>query len=236
MLEIEIVSYKLNAMNVSRFALFAGALWGLGTLLIISISIMSGDKTGLIELDFRPLTATFMIAAYGLETGTYVSWLADYAENGLPLTVVSIALAFVLALIDGFASGWLIAFIYNYLVEKKKFSAASAFGTAAGIVLAICSGLLAQVVLTCSLDIGSFDHSVRPVSFLFLLLSKAGLTEYVSAVRESYATFPKSGSGVLLWALWGFADGYIGGLIVYYIYTMLRGLRGGAAAQGAPKT
>lgn len=212
-------------MNTVRFGFYAGAVWALVSLILIIISLMNGDSTAWVELDFRPLTESVMLAASAFGGEPAFSRIILYAETGLPITPIHVALCVILAFGDGFASGFLIALLYNLisiLREKSKPLPAMYFGVAAGIVLGISSGLLALTGIEYGINILSFDFTVRPVWGIFFALSGVVTAESLDTLRQSYTYFPGTYSGALAWAGWGFIDGFIGGLAISFIYIRLK--------------
>ncbi len=213
-------------MNTLRFGIYAGAAWALVSLILIILSIAGGADASWVELDFRPLTWGTLLIADGLGFSSSFRQVALYAEYGLPIEPVLLAVSLLLAFADGFVSGFLIALLYNLISiirEGSKPLPALYFGIAAGIVLGICSGMLALVGIMYGFLITSFDFTVRPVWALFTLIPEPGSETY-TALKDSYIYFPKQYAGALWWALWGFADGFIAGTVLAFIYTRTRAL------------
>ena len=212
-------------MKTVRFGFYAGAAWALVSFILIIISLMNGDSTAWVELDFRPLTEIVMLSGSAFDVESAFSRIILYAETGLPLTPLHITLCLILAFADGFASGFLIALIYNLISiirEKSKPRRTIYFGVAAGIVLGVSSGLLALTGIKYDINILYFDFTVRPVWGIFFALSGLPTNESIETLRQSYTYFPSTYSGALAWAGWGFIDGFIGGLAISFIYLRLR--------------
>ncbi|MEQ9619811.1 MAG: hypothetical protein RIG61_11660 [Deltaproteobacteria bacterium] len=212
-------------MNTLRFGLYAGAAWALVSLILVIISLMNGDTSAWVELDFRPLTESVMLVADAFGGESAFSRIILYAETGLPITPVHVALCAIIAFADGFASGFLIALLYNLISiirENSKPLPAIYFGAATGVVLGISSGLLALTGIEYGLNIQSFDFTVRPVWGIFSALSGTAAAESLETLRRSYIYFPGSYPGALAWAGWGFIDGFIGGLLISFVYVKLK--------------
>jgi hypothetical protein len=212
-------------MKILRFGIYAGALWALVSLILVAASELIGYRLAWVELDFRILSGAFLLAAKYLGLGGAVSGLAFYAETGLPITPFHIIPCAAVSFADGFASGVVIALIYNAIVRGGGVSVvrkALFFGIAAGIVLGIASGLLALTCITYGVGIVSFDFTVRPVWVTFYLLSKAGVDGAVSPLRDSYIYFPADYTGALAWAAWGFIDGLVEGTVLAYLFLKMR--------------
>ena len=213
-------------MNTLRFGLIAGIIWTLVSLILITASVIIGYRLAWVELDFRILSGTFLLAAKALVMGGAVSGLAFYAETGLPVTPAHVISCAALSFADGFTSGLVIALVYNALDGSKGGSItrkALIFGIAAGVALGIASGLLA---LTCSaygVGITSFDFTVRPVWVTFHTWSKLGIPDFLTPLWDSYMYFPDSLAGSLAWAAWGFIDGLIEGTVLAYLFLKVRG-------------
>lgn len=213
-------------MNTLRFGTYAGAAWALGSLMLIIFSIAGGSDASWVELDFRPLTWGTLLIANVLGLEYPFRQIALYAQYGFPIEPVLVAASLLLAFADGFVSGFLIALLYNLISiirEAGKPHPALYFGVAAGVMLGICSGLLALVGIEYGFLITSFDFTVRPVWALFTLVPDPGITAY-TVLSDSYLYFPKSYIGALVWTGWGFTDGFIWGVVIAYIYLIARGL------------
>lgn len=216
-------------MKPFRFGIYAGALWALVSLILIAASEIIGYRFAWVELDFRILSGALLLAADSLGFGHVVSGFAFYAETGLPVTPLHVTACAAVSFADGFASGIIIAVIYNAITRGKNGSVlrkAVSFGVAAGFVLGIASGLLALVCTAYGLGIVSFDFTVRPVWVTFFLLSKIGMPDSFITLRESYTYFPNDFAGALAWAAWGFIDGLVGGTALAYLYLKFRGIFG----------
>ncbi len=213
-------------MNPVRFGLYAGILWTVVSLALVSASIIIGYRLAWVELDYRILSGTFLLNAKYLGMGGAVSGLAFYAETGLPETPLHVISCAALSFADGFTSGLLIAIIYNALAAGKSgtvLSKSLSFGIAAGITLGIASGLLALACMAYGVGIESFDFTVRPVWLTFHVWSRLGIPDFLVPLRDSYMYFPKTLSGALEWAGWGFIDGLIEGSVIAYLYLRIRG-------------
>jgi len=212
-------------MRPIRFATYSGIVWACATLLLVVISMSQGDVFSWVELDFRPLTGTLLIASEALGLGSHFWQIISYAENGMPITPVNIILSTLLGFMDGFVSGALIALIYNFFQGKKAapgFSVLS-FALSFGIVFGLCSGLIAIVSVEYALRLETFDFSIRPLFLIFTQLEEFFRNEFLYKARESYLFFPKSYSGVFYWILWGFLDGFAGAAAGAFIYTKIKG-------------
>lgn len=214
-------------MNTLRFGIYAGALWALVSLILIIASVLIGYRFAWVELDFRILSGALLLAADALGFGDSVSSFAFYAETGLPETPLHIISCAAVSFADGFASGIIIAVIYNAITRGKNGSVlrkALSFGIAAGVVLGIASGLLAFTCMAYGVGIVSFDFTVRPVWVTFYMLSKAGMSDLLPAARDSYIYFPNEPTGALAWAGWGFIDGLVEGSVLAYLFLKVRSI------------
>lgn len=212
-------------MNPVRFGIYAGILWTIVSLVLVAASVIIGYRFAWVELDYRILSGTFLLAAKYLGMGDAVSGLAFYAETGLPETPVHIILCATLSFVDGFASGLLIAIIYNALAPGKGgtiLGKSLSFCIAAGITLGIASGLLALTCMAYGVGIESFDFTVRPVWLTFHAWSRLGIPDFLTPLRDSYMYFPGDITGALGWAAWGFIDGLVEGAVIAYIYMKIR--------------
>ncbi len=212
-------------MKPLRFGIYAGALWALVSLVLIIASVLMGYRLAWVELDFRILSGSFLLAADALGFGDTLSGLASYADTGLPVTPLHVTACAALSFADGFTSGVIIALVYNMLTGRKEQGTAckaAYFGIAAGFTLGIASGLLALTSMAYGLGIVSFDFTVRPVWATFYLVSQAGVNGVVSPLRDSYLYFPNDFAGALAWAAWGFIDGLVGGTVLAYVYLKVR--------------
>ncbi len=213
-------------MNTLRFGIYAGALWALVSLVLIAASALIGYRLAWVELDFRILSGALLLAADALGLGGNLSGFAFYAETGLPVTPLHVTACAAVSFADGFASGVIIAVIYNAITRGKNGSVlrkALAFGIASGITLGIASGLLAFTCMAYGVGIVSFDFTVRPVWVTFYMLSKAGMSDLLPAARDSYLYFPNEPTGALAWTAWGFVDGLVEGAVLAYLFLKFRG-------------
>lgn len=213
-------------MNTIRFGIYAGAAWTLGSLILIIFSVVGGLDASWVELDLRPVTWGALLIADALGFEYPFTQVALYAQYGFSIEPVLVAVSLVLAFVDGFVSGFLIAILYNLISiirEEGKPHPALYFGISAGVVLGICSGLLALVGIRYGFEITSFDFTVRPIWALFTYVPDPGAAAY-TVLSDSYLYFPKSYLGVLAWTGWGFVDGFIWGVVVAFIYLIVRGL------------
>lgn len=213
-------------MRPIRFAIYSGIVWACAALLLVIISIANGEAFSWVELDFRPLTGSALIAADALGLGSHFEGIISYAENGMPLTPVNIILSTLLGFADGFVSGALIALIYKLFQSKQAapgFSVLS-FALSFGIVFGLCTGILAVISVEYALNLRMFDFSIRPLFLLFTQLEEFFRNEFLYKARQSYLLFPKTYSEVFYWTLWGFLDGFAGSAAGAYIYTKVKGL------------
>ena len=220
-------------MKPLRFAIYAGTIWASGSLLLILVSLAEGSPTAWVELDLRPLTGIALLAGDLVGLGPRFGAIISYAEYGMPINPVNVVSALLLAFADGFASGYLLALIFNLFTGKlstvKNTSAGFSvltFGLSAGIVFGLCSGILAMLSVAYGLDIETFDFSVRPLFMTFMLVPEPGAGGFVHTAKRSYMIFPHGYTGVIAWTVWGFIDGFIGGAAGAYIYKKLSGKRG----------
>ena len=214
-------------MNAIRFGIYAGILWAGASLLLIEISVLNGAPTAWVELDFRFLSGITLIVLHSFNMGENISTVISYAQLGMPINALNIIIVGITGFIDGFVSGFFIAIFYNFLSiisEGKKFPTTIKFGIATGIVLGICSGLLALISTLYNFEITSFDFSIRPVFLGLMTLSDIFETSAINAVSESYLIFPHAYRGVIEWTLWGFVDGFIGGAILSFLYLKTKGI------------
>jgi len=224
-------------MNATRFGIYAGILWAGASLLLIEISILNGDPTAWVELDFRFLTGIALIILHAFDMGAYLSAVISYSQFGMPINALNTIIALITGFIDGFVSGFFIAVFYNLfsiIFEGKKFPTTIKFGIATGIVLGICSGLLAIISMLYNFEIPSFDFAVRPVFLAFLVISHIPQNldgSIIATAIESYLMFPHGYGGVIEWTLWGFVDGFIGGVILAFIFLSLKKLFRPTAAE-----
>ncbi len=215
----------MGAMNPLRFGIYAGAVWALVSLILIAASLATGLRMAWVELDFRILSGTVLLAAKALGFGSAVSGLAFFAETGLPVTPVHVISCAALSFTDGFTSGIVIALVYNALDGGKGGSVARKavfFGIAAGAALGIASGLLALTCRAYGVGITSFDFTVRPVWLMFHTWSKLGIPGFLLPFWNSYMYFPDSLAGALAWAAWGFIDGLVEGTVLAYLFLKMR--------------
>jgi hypothetical protein len=125
-------------MKPLRFGIYAGALWALVSLILIIASVLIGYRFAWVELDFRILSGSFLLAADALGFGESLSGIAYYADTGLPVTPLHVTACAALSFADGFMSGVIIALVYNMLTGRKEQCAAckaAYFGIAAGVTL-----------------------------------------------------------------------------------------------------
>jgi hypothetical protein len=212
-------------MKPLRFGLYAGILWTLVSLILITASVIIGFRFAWVELDFRMLSGALLLAAKALGSGDSVSGFAFYAETGLPVTPLHVISCSAFSFADGFASGAAVALIYNAINRGKSGSVlrkALSFGIAAGIVLGIASGLLALVCKAYGVGIVSFDFTVRPVWMTFHFWSRLGIPDFLLPLRDSYVYFPRDFTGALAWAAWGFIDGLVEGTVLAYLFLKVR--------------
>lgn len=213
-------------MNPTRFAIYSGIVWSCGTLLLILISLAEGDPASWVELDFRPLTGTLLIASDAFGLGSHLERIISYAENGMPLTPLNIFISLPLGFADGFVSGALVALIYNFIRGNRTSPGFSVlfFACAAGVVLGLCSGVLGIVSLSYGLNLETFDFSIRPVFLVFHYMPGLTTEGLLQSLKGSYMLLPHSYAGALAWTIWGFLDGFIGGAIGAFIYTRIKGV------------
>ena len=215
-------------MNAIRFGLYAGIIWALASVLLIEISVMEGAPTAWVELDFRFLSGIALAILHALDIGASLSGVIQYSQFGMPINAINTIIAIITGFIDGFASGFFIAIFYNFLSiisEGKNFPTTIKFGIATGIVLAICSGLLALVSMQYNFEIDSFGFAIRPMYLTFQGISNITLItdgSFLSSAADSYLLFPNNKDGVIKWALWGFVDGFIGGVILAFVFTRIK--------------
>jgi len=199
-------------------------IWVLVSLALIEFSISGGSHTAWVELDYRPLTCAVMLIANAVGQGEFFTPLVQFAEHGLPTDLLHVAGCLPLSFADGFVSGFLIAVFYNLIAivrESSPVRKALYFGTAAGIVLGISSGLLALTVIDYVMGIESFDFTIRPL-WLFFTFAPIEAGRAYEVLKESYIFFPANRTGALWWALWGIVDGFFWGTIIAYAYLKLR--------------
>jgi len=215
-------------MNAIRFGLYTGILWAGASLLLIELSILNGAPTAWVELDFRFLSGIALIILHSLDLGANLSELIHYAQFGMPANALNTIIALLTGFIDGFVSGFFIAIFYNFLSiisEGKNFPTTIKFGIATGIVLGICSWLLALISMLYNFEITSFDFAIRPVFLTFTGISnihQIAQGPLLSGAMKSYLTFPHSYGGAVEWGLWGFVDGFIGGVSISYLFLKIR--------------
>ncbi len=211
-------------MKEIRFAVYAGIRWALASVLLIEISVIEGAATAWVELDFRFLSGIALVILHALDMGANLSGLIQYSQFGMPVNAINTIVAIITGFIDGFVSGFFIAIFYNFLSiisEGKNFPTTIKFGIATGIVLAICSGLLALVSIQYNFEIDSFGFAIMPMYLTFQGISNiTQITDgtLLSSVANSYLLFPDNNDGVIKWALWGFVDGFIGGAIISFLF------------------
>lgn len=215
-------------MNAIRFAVYTGIIWALASALLIEISVMGGAQTAWVELDFRFLSGIALIIIHSLNFEADISQLINYAQFGMPINAINVIIAISTGFIDGFVSGFFIAIFYNFLSiisEGRNFPTTIKFGIATGIVLAICSGLLALVSIQYDFEITSFGFAIRPMFLVFLGLSELSAisdSTLYQSISNSYLSFPNSNTGVISWAIGGFIDGLIGGVFIAFIFTRFK--------------
>jgi len=217
-------------MNAIKFGLYTGILWAGASLLLIELSILNGVPTAWVELDFRFFTGIVLIILHSFDMEAYLSTIISYSQFGMPVNALNTIIALITGFIDGYVSGFFITIFYNMfsiIFEGKRFPAALKFGIATGIVLGICSGLLALISMLYNFEITSFDFAIRPVFLAFSTVSN--ITQIpgdslLSSAMESYLLFPHSYGDVMEWALWGLVDGFIGGAILSFLFLKTKGL------------
>lgn len=215
-------------MNAIRFGLYTGILWAGASLLLIELSILNGAPTAWVELDFRFLSGIVLIILNSLDFGANLSELIHYAQFGMPANALNTIIALITGFIDGFVSGFFIAIFYNLfsiIFEGRNLPTSLKFGVATGIVLGICSWLLALISMLYNFEITSFGFAIRPMFLTFTGISNLmEITQgsALAAISESYLLFPESSAGVVSWALWGFVDGLVGGTIISFIFLSIK--------------
>lgn len=214
-------------MNAIRFGVYAGIIWACASALLIEISVIQGAETAWVELDFRLLSGIVLVILNSLDIGAHLSPLINHAQYGMPINALNVITVIITGFIDGFVSGFFIAIFYNFfsiISEGKNFPATIKFGISTGIVLGICSGLLALVSIQYNFQIESFGFAIRPMFLIFLGISKLSVisaSSFIELISHSYLLFPNNGIGTIEWSLWGFVDGFIGGTITAYIFLSL---------------
>jgi hypothetical protein len=215
-------------MNAIRFGLYTGILWAGASLLLIELSILNGAPTAWVELDFRFLTGIVLIILNSLDFGANLSELIHHAQFGMPANALNTIIALITGFIDGFVSGFFIAIFYNFLSiisEGKNFPTTIKFGIATGIVLGICSWLLALISMLYNFEITSFSFAIRPLFLTFAGISnihQIAQGSLLSGAMESYLTFPHSYGDAVEWGIWGFVDGFIGGVSISYLFLKIK--------------
>ncbi len=215
-------------MNAIRFGLYTGILWAGASLLLIELSILNGAPTAWVELDFRFLSGIVLAILHSFDVGAHLSKLILYSQYGMPINALNTIIALITGFIDGFVSGFFIAIFYNFLSiisEGKNFPTTIKFGIATGIVLGICSWLLALISMLYNFEITSFGFAIRPMFLTFTGISnihQIAQGSLLSGAMESYLTFPHSYGGAVEWGLWGFVDGFIGGVSISYLYLKIK--------------
>ncbi len=215
-------------MNAIRFGLYTGILWAGASLLLIELSILNGAPTAWVELDFRFLTGIVFIILNSLDFGANLSELIHHAQFGMPANALNTIIALLTGFIDGFVSGFFIAIFYNFfsiISEGKNFPTTIKFGIATGIVLGICSWLLALISMLYNFEITSFGFAIRPLFLTFAGISnihQIAQGSLLSGAMESYLTFPHSYGGAVEWGLWGFVDGLVGGVSISYLFLKIK--------------
>ncbi|MCL4244360.1 MAG: hypothetical protein KJ002_04405 [Candidatus Dadabacteria bacterium] len=208
-------------MRPIRFGIYAGVFWLLGSLLLVVLSALGGSAASWSELDFRPLTALVLLGADALGHGPAFETVIRYAEHGIPITARNVTLALATAGIDGFAAGVLTALVYNAVTSGRSLGAAGkalAFGVGLGVALGVSSFLLSAVAIEYGFGITGFDFTIRPV-----WLTLTAFPDALSALRESYLTFPEDYSGAAAWGGWGLLDGLVGGFAGAYAVLKIKG-------------
>jgi len=180
-------------MNAIRFGLYTGILWAGASLLLIELSILNGAPTAWVELDFRFLSGIALIILHSLDLGANLSELIHYAQFGMPANALNTIIALLTGFIDGFVSGFFIAIFYNFL---SIISEGKNFPTT--IKFGIATGIVLGI---CS------------------WIAQGSL---LSGAMESYLTFPHSYGGAVQWGLWGFVDGFIGGVSISYLFLKIK--------------
>ncbi|MGB2692978.1 MAG: hypothetical protein WBB48_07810 [Thermodesulfobacteriota bacterium] len=215
-------------MNAIRFAIYTGIIWAVASVLLIEISVIQGAETAWVELDFRFLSGITLVLLHSLDIGGSLSEVINYMQFGMPINGINVIIAIITGFVDGFVSGFFIAIFYNFLSiisEGKNFPTTIKFGISTGIVLAICSGLLALVSVQYNFEIESFGFAIRPVFLTFLGISnliEITQSSALATISESYLLFPDSNAGAISWTLWGFVDGFIGGVLISYFFTRIK--------------
>jgi len=215
-------------MNAIRFGLYTGILWAGASLLLIELSILNGAPTAWMELDFRFLSGITLIILHSFDVGAHLSKLILYSQYGMPINALNTIIALITGFIDGFVSGFFIAIFYNFLSiisEGRNFPTTIKFGIATGIVLGICSWLLALISMLYNFEITSFGFAIRPMFLTFTGISnihQIAQGSLLSGAMESYLTFPHSYGGAVEWGLWGFVDGFIGGVSISYLFLKIK--------------
>ena len=213
-------------MSVWKLGLFIGITWSLLSLLLVAIAYFSDMELALLELDFRLLTGLVLLIAWMLNLPEHFSFIVRTAEHGFAFKPLNIFFSVTVAFVDGFADGVLIAWIYNSLRNlRKSFTGFSIlnFSVSTGIVFGLSSLLLALVTYIYGYGPASYGYNYRPLSIIFMISERLiNPGDFGILLRQSYLYFPKSCYGILGWLGWGFADGFIIGLIAASLYKCIK--------------
>jgi hypothetical protein len=213
---------EMNKISALKLGLLMGVTWALLSIALVATAQLSHMKMALVELDFRLLSTLFLSVARLLDLQTHFSSLINVAEQGFPFTLQNILLSFSLGFVDGFADGVLIGWIYNLLQNPRKsivgFNVLN-FSIATGIVFGLSSFLLALVTYLYDYGPTTYGYNYRPLSIIFMITERlVNPGDLGILLRQSYLYFPKSYPGIVGWFGWGFADGFLIGLIAAYLY------------------
>ena len=195
-------------MKPFSFALIVGRIWAVVSLSIVLIALFQGMNRAYVELDFRLFSGFVLLFGWIFDIKEFFSPFLSYA-NGYEINFINTFYAALIGFVDGFASGYLIAVIFNF-VRKLTLNKLFLFTLSCGVVFGLCSYLLALVNIIYDLGYDSFDFSIRPVYIMQFLINSF---VYSGLALDSYINFPHSYSGCISWLLWGFVDGFLGGVI-----------------------
>jgi hypothetical protein len=212
----------MKKISELKLGLLIGITWSLLSILLVAFAYFSDMKLALLELDFRLLTTLVLLIAWMLKLQEHFSFIVRAAEHGFTFTYLNIFISVTIGFVDGFADGVLIGWIYNSLQHLRKsinrFNVLN-FSISTGIVFGLSSLLLALVTYFYNYGPVSYGYNYRPFSIIFMITERLiNLGDLGILLRQSYLYFPKSYSGILEWLCWGFADGFIIGLIAASLY------------------
>ena len=205
-----------------KLGLLIGITWSLLSIALVAVAYFSDLKLALLELDLRLPTTLVLLIAWMLNLQEHFSFIVRAAEHGFTFNSLNIVISVTVGFVDGFTDGVLMGWIFNSLQNLRKsligFSVLN-FGISVGVVFGFSSLLLALVAYIYDYGPVSYGYNYRPLSIIFMIADRLiNPGDFGILLRQSYLSFPKTYHGILGWFCWGFADGFIIGLLAAYLY------------------